>query len=548
MIIPTLKNEKVSLVVAALFPVFCLAPFVAKAYHMDDTYYIRAAQQILERPWDYYGFSINWYGYESPAYEEHTSPALICYYIAAVAMLFGWNEVFHHAAFLLFGGGMGIGVCVLARRFRVSGMIAVAAAVLTPAFLVSSSNIMLDTPMVAFFTLAVAAYVEGIERNRTCLLWLGALLAGFSALSKYFGICAVGLMAVYAIARKRRSAAALLPLLLPVAMLASEQIYGYWMYGHLIALNAMDQATGDRVSKPFLEWLVIGSAFTGSCSIAALALSPFLWRPRTVGLGAAAGLAGSAALVLAGDVPGRFMPSVGPLDDVSRVQLALCCTAGLVVFALVVCDLRSHRDAPSYVLALWIMGTFVFATYLNWSANVRSFLPIAPAAGLLIARRIASPATPSAARLRTAQVGGLVLSASVAFGVAAADYVWSNSIRNMTAKYRTLQLPPGGTLYFQGHWGFQYYMEELGARAMDMRRDRLAPGDVLVCPSNNSNITYPPREQTAKRFRDEQPVAPFAATMCQQWGAGFYSDLWGPLPFVFRRIPPDVYYTFIIGP
>jgi hypothetical protein len=39
----------------------------------------------------------------------------------------------------------------------------------------------------------------------------------------------------------------------------------------------------------------------------------------------------------------------------------------------------------------------------------------------------------------------------------------------------------------------------------------------------------------------EVPVCSWLTTMRAECGAGFYSDLWGPLPFVFGPTPPEQY-------
>ena len=43
-------------------------------------------------------------------------------------------------------------------------------------------------------------------------------------------------------------------------------------------------------------------------------------------------------------------------------------------------------------------------------------------------------------------------------------------------------------IYFAGHWGFQHYMQQRGATALDKRRTKLAVGDVVVLPDNNTAL------------------------------------------------------------
>jgi hypothetical protein len=104
------------------------------------------------------------------------------------------------------------------------------------------------------------------------------------------------------------------------------------------------------------------------------------------------------------------------------------------------------------------------------------------------------------------------------------------------------------TVWFQGHWGFQHYMEAAGARAQDFKRSELTRGDLVVVPVNNTNLRPPPEH--AARLVGKKTLMPFpyVATMDQALGAGFYSDLWGPLPFAVGRASPETYLLFVVDP
>src|SRR5437879_6091233 len=66
----------------------CVTPFANKAFHIDDTLFLRAAEQILKHPGDFYGFEINWSSTATPMIEVFENPPLTCYFIAAVARFF----------------------------------------------------------------------------------------------------------------------------------------------------------------------------------------------------------------------------------------------------------------------------------------------------------------------------------------------------------------------------------------------------------------------------------------------------------------------------
>jgi hypothetical protein len=71
-----------------------------------------------------------------------------------------------------------------------------------------------------------------------------------------------------------------------------------------------------------------------------------------------------------------------------EIQLTFFVAGGISLLALVVSDAWKNRDADSSFLTVWMLGTYVFAVYLNWTTNGRSILPMIPPAGILIARRL----------------------------------------------------------------------------------------------------------------------------------------------------------------
>ena len=78
---------------------------------------------------------------------------------------------------------------------------------------------------------------------------------------------------------------------------------------------------------------------------------------------------------------------------------------------------------------------------------------------------------------------------------------------------------------------------------MDQNEGGIFSGDLVIIPVNNTNISRTP---PARPGRTEQVNFPqfLLATMSPETGAGFYSSRWGPLPWVFARIPPEPYVVF----
>ena len=66
----------------------------------------------------------------------------------------------------------------------------------------------------------------------------------------------------------------------------------------------------------------------------------------------------------------------------------LMALGGASLLGLAVSEVRRDRSAESWLLVLWLLGTFVFAGFVNWVNNGRSILPMAPALGILLVRRL----------------------------------------------------------------------------------------------------------------------------------------------------------------
>jgi hypothetical protein len=208
------------------------------------------------------------------------------------------------------------------------------------------------------------------------------------------------------------------------------------------------------------------------------------------------------------------------------------------VIALAILDVRRERSPEAWLLALWVVGTFVFAAHLNWVVNVRVLLPLVPAASILVVRRLdARPGSLAGARAWFAVLPG----AALAFAVAHADLRWANGVRDDAERLSSEVRAHPGRAYFLGHWGLQHALEARGLAALDVERDELLPGDVLVLPTNNIGVFPVPSAvlHPARTLEGGDPG--WIRTVDPAVGAGFYSSHGGPLPFVFARSQPDAY-------
>ena len=525
-----------------------LVPFSTRAFNIDDSVYLWVARQIQAKPWDFYGFSANWNGVVQPMHEINKNPPLVSYYIALAAKLVGWSEVALHLAFLLPALAAVVGSYLLARRLCAHPLEAALLGAMTPVFLTSSTTLMCDVSMLALFLWALWTWIEGLERNRPGLLAVAGVLSAACALTKYFGVTLVPLFLAWALVSRRRPGTWVWALLIPLAVLVAYQWLTWRMYGRGLLLDAAGfAATGGGLDKPSLAGrALVGVLFAGACCIPALFYAPFLWSRRV--LLAAGALVVAGALLLGRGAHAIAPAEIGDLTAqagwATRTQLLLAALAGTSLLGVAGADVVRRRDRESILLFLWLAGTFVFASFVNWTNSGRSILPMAPAAGILLVRRIearCATARPGAtAGFWLAFVPGLV----VALVVTWSDARWADSIRAAARKLIADHSSASSPLWFEGHWGFQYYMQLGGARALDLGRDTVRAGELVVIPMNNVELLPVPDgvAMVVDRLQDAAPA--WVRTMAASLGAGFYSSLFGPLPYAFGRAVPDRYFVY----
>ncbi len=386
------QRQRIHYLLLAAAVLACLVPFSGKPFNIDDTLFVYEARQIAQHPLDPFGFKVNWFIDAIPMAYETRNPPLASYYSAAAAVFVGWSERALHLAFLLPALATVLGTYRLAQRLTNSSLLAAAATLLTPGFLVSANSVMCDTMALALWLWAIIFWVEGFEPQKPRSLAISAVLITLCALTKYFGIALIPLLAVYSLARQRRLGSWAWYLLLPILALTGYQHWTKAVYGLRMITFAAHIATGVRQGRhaSILANALVDFSFVGGCTLPALTFAPFIWPRKKI-------LAVCVLSVLAGFLisTGRIGlgETLGPSDFYRHwflvgIQLSLFIAAGFSVMALAAADTWKRKNAESLLLMLWVLGTFIFTGFVNWTINARSVLPLIPAAGILLARRV----------------------------------------------------------------------------------------------------------------------------------------------------------------
>jgi Dolichyl-phosphate-mannose-protein mannosyltransferase len=526
----------------------CLLPFSGRAFHTDDALFLLAAQNISRHPLDPYGFTLNWEFTTIRMSDVTQNPPLASYYMAACAKFVGSSERALHFVFLIPTIALVLGVYRLAGRFTHSPLLAAFAALLTPAFLVSACSTMCDPLMLALWIWATIFWLDGLDKESPLLFTAAALLIVASELTKYFGAALIALLFVYSLAKKRRLGSWAYFLLIPIAVLVGYEVLTARFYGHGLISAAMHFSRLRRLWTHASKGarVLVGLSYTGGCVLPAIFLAPLLWSRKQIATTLLA--SGIVAILMMRGIVRLGVGAGNPAEVAARnqhwaligTQLIIFIAGGISCLALAIADYRQRRDTDSLFLLLWVIGTFWFTAFLNWTMNARSILPMLPPIGILITRRLDVYGT-STVRLKISVAAALLLSGVASLWLARADTESANAAR--TAAYITHEHASSstGTLWFAGHSGFQYYMQLLGARPYDWWRHETKPGDLVAVPYSR---VWP--DDVAKQFPGRRedfsiPMRSYASTNSPELSAGFYYSHWSVLPYVFGPVQPDKY-------
>jgi hypothetical protein len=285
-----------------------------------------------------------------------------------------------------------------------------------------------------------------------------------------------------------------------------------------------------------LDRLFVDLAFAGACVVASLVFVPLLarrWWLLGVALIAVA-VAVSALHLRAHSLWGLLAPS-------TAAQFAAAMAGGLVIVCLCVTDYWRSRSAESLLLLLWVIGTMFFAGFVNWTVAARSFLPLVAPVAILIVRELGR------ANVNTRfAVASAAVCCAITLVVAGADAQFANASRTAAGQIFERYGSDPHTKWFEGHWGFQYYVTRLGGVPVDVRTSVAHGKDLWLTPTNNSApfANLPPnRVIDTIAVRSSLPIS----VMNRASRAAFYSDYMGPMPYVFGHPPTELFYVRRLG-
>jgi len=546
-----------------------LLPFLGKAFHVDDPSFLWAARSLSQHAWDPWSYVSVWAGSALPLHVHVNHPPGNAYLVWLGTLLTGESELGLHALFLGVALAAVVAIYAAARELTARPALAALVAICSPAFLVSATGLMADMPYLATFTSAVALWLRGQRRlasadagarARAARAFAGAALAAtLCGFVRYNGIALVPLLAAHGIATRRRVGRELAWLVLPVAGFALYQLVFVLQYQHLPLQTASTFAAQvkSNLGTSATSLALVALVYLGGSFASLATLAPFAWSGRALAATAAAALV-AGGVFASGHGVQLGLPAAGADRAALVAQSALCAGFGGLALALALADFRRRPSAASLLLALWVFGTFAFGSVLNWTVNVRSLLPAAPALGILLARRLGAAGEDAVADAEarlggralapaprplftatpTRQAVALAVALALALAVGAVDLAFANRARDAARRAAERARSAGQPLFFAGHWGFQWYLEQEGAKPLDFAGTQIGAGALVAQPDWVRDFVPPPTH-----FAEVETLAlgrpRWLASISHELAANFYASAgYGTLPFAFGHATP----------
>jgi hypothetical protein len=183
--------------------------------------------------------------------------------------------------------------------------------------------------------------------------------------------------------------------------------------------------------------------------------------------------------------------------------------------------LTRRRLEPGALLWVWLLLPVPVIAYVQIAPKY--LLPVLPAVAIIAAHGLDRMAS------REKILAGFTAAGAVlGFLILSADARMAGAARDAAAELIRPRTAAGERVWFAGHWGFHWYAEAAGARPLTVDGPFPVAGDIIVSSSVDRPVGLLPRVPRVL-LQTWGSTEPSGQVMSAH--AGFYSDLWGLLPW-----------------
>jgi hypothetical protein len=518
----------------ALFGLAALFTFLncLKPLHVDDACYYSYAAHIAEHPLDPYGFEINWNQWPASANQVLAPPVFLYWWALGISLL-GQDPLLWKLWMLPIALLLAYSLRQLFQRFAPGVQTPLLWLTMMSPALLPSFNLMLDVPVLALGLFSLTVFFRACEEDSIFRVSLAGLLAGLAMQTKYNALLAPPVMVLYGMVQRKARWGLCAACLAGFVFIAWEG-YVAVRYGQSHFLVNLRTASATHWNK---YWLLcrglVNQAGGLGAPITLLALTAIgISRARII----ATALAVVIGYVLIACVPETMVTliakpgSANPIITLNQVSYGVfgCFLIGTVV--MVIGRLRRGQgrgDAslpwggrrPDRFLMLWLFVELVGYFLISPFPAARRLQDLMVVITLIVGRLAAQTC-------RSRQRRTLVHAVTV-FGIALGLLYYAVDLceayapkRAMAAAQRhvRVQAPEAGpTIWYTGHWGFQFYAEQAGMRSLLPDQSLLHRGDWLVIPDGRFSQQHFQADSAPLEFAatiDIDDCVPWRSVMC----------------------------------
>jgi Dolichyl-phosphate-mannose-protein mannosyltransferase len=437
-----------------------------KPLHMDDGAFYANAVQSANHPLDPYGFTAFWAQWPEPG-NWAVCPPMLPYWWSFGIHLFGDSPVMWKLWLLPLVAVFVFSLHSLFRRFSPGmEMPLVWMTALSPAFL-PALNLMLDIPAMGLGLGAICLAMKATDKGSAMWAAFAGVVAGIAIETKYTAAVVPALIFVWAVLHRRWWLGVLSGLIAGGIFVICEGLiaHRYGMSHFMFHLGLNDSMKGTQ-SKEIL-WTAMPLLIGGLAPvIALLALAAFNFPSKALLV---------VGLMIVGEYAVIWPWPIG-------VQSFL--VAGIFVIAVMALAVRGldvRRDREDAFIVLWLALEVVAFEAISPFAASRRAMGLVLAMTLVVGRFAWRR---HLMRDRPGRVRGIVaLSIVLGMGFYALDLTDALGEKHAVQRAGALvAAQPGETVWFTGHWGFQFYALQRGYDQVVPDHSVLRRGDWLIYP------------------------------------------------------------------
>ncbi len=465
----------------------------AKPAVVDDTAYLLLARHIATDPLHPYAGKLFWYYSPEPAMEV-LAPPVLPYWLAAGMTLFGENVILLKLWLFPFACVLCLSVRSLLRRFAAGvereGLIVF---VLSPAVLPLFS-VMLDVPALALGAAAVALFVKGCDEVHWwwCVLVAGVCCA-LAMQTKYTMLTVPCVLIGYAFTRLGKPNSVLALVYLLAALIPAVGLFAGWEWfmnqqhgqSHFLFHLKGNAGEGKDLWKTLEERFANAPPLLGqfgglACGVSLAAGAGIGW-PTWVRIPAAVVVGLLVALICT--LPYSQTAPLGARYDLAFITFAVCGVSVVVTagFGIGRTLWKRAADADTLFLVGWVLVEVVGMLGMTPFVAARRVVGVCLAVAVLLFHLVSKlgngqPLMPK---------WGVGFAVGLGVLVYAVDCWDAYPEKVMAEKAAEVARPePGQTVWFTGHWGFQWHCERAGMNHLVPWQGGtpMKAGDWLVTP------------------------------------------------------------------